>query len=71
MGQMLLCCYLNPWENRGYIKFCLLLSARTLHRLEIKFLIGIFFGVPTMNFILDWVAEIVNVTGLQTISLEN
>ena len=68
---MLLCCYPMPWKNCGYIKYCLLLSFRTLHQSEIKFLIGSFIGVAIMNFISDWEDETVDPTGLQTNSSEN
>ena len=43
-----------------------LLSVATLRPSEIKFLIGIFTGVPIINFILDWESEIANQSGLQT-----
>ena len=68
---ILLCCYLMPWESRGYTKYCFLLSVGTFHQSEIKFLIGKFTWVSIMNFIPDWESDFVHQSGLQTNSSGN
>ena len=55
-------------ENGKYTNCCNLLSVGRLRPSGIKFLIGNFTGVQIVNFILDWEYEIVNQSGLQTIS---
>ena len=43
-----------------------LLSVAALHRSRIKFIISDFNGVSIINFVPDWVSEIVNLPDLQT-----